>query len=63
MLTKQNAASKYTYAGAAAVTVDTTSQVMEGALNPVTVTDVRGGTAGWSLTAALSGTVHRGRQR
>ena len=38
-----------------AVTVDTTRQVMEGALNPVTVTDVRGGTAGWSLTASLSG--------
>ncbi len=44
-----------TYSGASAVTVSTTSQLMEGALNPVTVTDVRGGTAGWSLTAALSG--------
>jgi hypothetical protein len=54
VLTKQNAASKYTYAGAPAVTVETASQVMEGALNPVTVTDVRGGTAGWSLTASLS---------
>ena len=28
---------------------------MYGALNPITVTDVRGGTAGWSLTAQLSG--------
>lgn len=41
--------------GASAVTVATTDQTMTGPLNPVTVTDVRGGTAGWSLTAGLSG--------
>lgn len=44
-----------TFGGAEEVTVGTTPQLMEGALNPVTVTDTRGGTAGWSLTAELSG--------
>jgi hypothetical protein len=44
-----------TFVGAEQVTVGTAPQVMEGALNPVTVTDARGGTAGWSLTAELSG--------
>jgi hypothetical protein len=55
VLTEQDAGDKYTYAGTPAVTTATVAQVMEGALNPVTVTDVRGGTAGWSLTAELSG--------
>jgi hypothetical protein len=43
------------YDGASAVTVSTAPQVMEGPLNPITVTDVRGGSAGWSLTAQLAG--------
>ncbi len=52
---KQSSASPGAYAGTPSVTVSTTDQVMEGALNPVTVTDVRGSSAGWSLTASLSG--------
>ncbi|GCE01498.1 hypothetical protein [Embleya hyalina] len=36
------------------ITLDGTAQTMNGALNPVTVTDVRAGTLGWSLTADVS---------
>ncbi|MET7300827.1 hypothetical protein [Embleya sp. NPDC005575] len=36
------------------ITLDGTAQSMTGALNPVTVTDVRGGSLGWALTADIS---------
>ncbi|MGC0419145.1 hypothetical protein [Embleya sp. AB8] len=36
------------------ITLDGTAQAMTGALNPVTVTDVRGGSLGWTLTADIS---------
>ncbi|MFI6586658.1 hypothetical protein [Embleya sp. NPDC050493] len=36
------------------ITLDGTPQAMTGALNPVTVTDVRGGSLGWALTADVS---------
>jgi hypothetical protein len=55
ILTTQNASARYTYLGGGTVEVNPSPRVMEGALNPVTVTDVRGGVAGWSLTASLSG--------
>jgi hypothetical protein len=42
------------YDGDPSVVVSRVPQVMEGPLNPVTVTDVRGGVAGWSLTAELT---------
>jgi hypothetical protein len=37
------------------VTVGVVDQTMLGSLNPITVTDQRGGAAGWSLTAQLDG--------
>ncbi|OPC82648.1 hypothetical protein B4N89_18395 [Embleya scabrispora] len=36
------------------ITLNGTAQAMTGALNPVTVTDVRGGSLGWTLTADVS---------
>jgi hypothetical protein len=54
LLRRQGVVAGPPYAGAPAVTVSPLPRTMEGALNPVTVTDIRGGVAGWSLTAQLS---------
>jgi hypothetical protein len=55
VLREQNTSGGPRYLGDTAVTVSTVPTVMEGPLNPVTVTDVRGGSSGWSLTAEMSG--------
>ncbi len=46
-----------TSGGATALTVPLVATPMTGALNPITVSDERGGTAGWSLTATLLGDI------